>query len=197
MAGLSTVDGSEMLRGDVGSRAGAAFLLTAKAPITREWRREDGWAVEIREGSRYVVANGGSASHYREVWTTAHEVAQEALDYWSLRGLRDLATESPFGNHIAFWDSASGSVLRIAGRERSELACEPRPRFATQRARLSCLRLLLSSGTRACGSIADRSSPMTRSRRRASSGWRSRTFSMTRSQSRPKGSARHTGSSEP
>ena len=51
MAGLSTVDGSEMLRGDVGSRAGAAFLLTAKAPITREWRRKDGWAVEIREGS--------------------------------------------------------------------------------------------------------------------------------------------------
>jgi hypothetical protein len=113
----STIDGVPLLRGPKRNRAGAAFPLTEAASASLEWSRGDGWTVGIKEGSRYIVASGGTARDYLNVWPSAHAVAQEALDVWSVRGVVNLVTANPYGNHIAFWEDARGSVVRIIGRE--------------------------------------------------------------------------------
>jgi hypothetical protein len=117
MAQRSTIDGLALLRGSRDNRAGAAFLLTTEATTSVAWTRGDDWTVAIREGSRYVVASGGTAREYLKVWPVAHAVTQEALDVWSARGFADLLTGNPYGNHVAFWDAEPGSVLRIVGRQ--------------------------------------------------------------------------------
>ena len=73
--------------------------------------------MEIRAGSRWVVAQGGHESEYTAAWRSAYAATQEALDVWSARGMADLDTNDPFGDHIAFWDESSGSVVRTAVRE--------------------------------------------------------------------------------
>lgn len=113
----STIDNLELLVGPVGQRAGAAFLLREQPNRSATWARGDGWNAAISTESRYVVVQGGRETDYTDTWETAYEVALEALDIWSTRGITDLAILDPNDEHIAFWDGPHGATLRIAGRQ--------------------------------------------------------------------------------
>lgn len=112
------IDDLQLLVGEPGSRAGAVFYLAEQPGRDAVWGRGDGLAVWISAASRCLVATGGTEDVYPAAWHEAYEAAQEALDVWSFRGVADLATEDPFGNHVAFWDDARGPVVRVAARSR-------------------------------------------------------------------------------
>jgi hypothetical protein len=109
-------DDLALFDGPPGRRAGAVFVLHERPPTAAVWERSDGWVVRIDPGSRGVVACGGSADDATIAWRSAYAAVQEALDVWSVKGVADLQTDAPYGNHIAFWESAAGARVRITDR---------------------------------------------------------------------------------
>lgn len=106
-AGTSTVDGMPI------AGSGGAFRLARPSPLDSVFDRGDGWTARIATGSEMVAVCGPGCSSYLQAITNAVGVAQQGLDLFSVRGRADLTTDNTENFHIACWEEAGTSVLRL------------------------------------------------------------------------------------
>ncbi|MEX2464442.1 MAG: hypothetical protein WD428_01055 [Gaiellaceae bacterium] len=110
---FATLDEMPLLDGAPVS--GGAFPLGGEAPTSTTEARGSGWVVEIREGSKYVVARGGHESGYDEARKAAMAAANEGLDFIAMRGTANLTIVGGEDDHIVWWAERRKAVLRTVG----------------------------------------------------------------------------------
>ncbi len=95
-----------------GSTVGGAFRLSDAARDTATEIIDD-WTVEVRAGSRVVVARGKGGASYDEARDNALDAANRALDFICLSGARPLAIRDTATEHIVWWSQGAQSVVRL------------------------------------------------------------------------------------
>jgi len=109
---MAEIDGMFILRRSGRLKSGAAFSLGGVSGLTALEKLGGGWEVEVRNGSRIVVARGGSASTHEDARDQALRMANAGLDLLSIKGSADLAIADAVDSHFVWWPSAEGTVLR-------------------------------------------------------------------------------------
>ncbi len=97
--------------------AAAGFRITPAAPAAASYERDDGWSASIAAGSDKIAARGPAVDSYLQAALLGLEVAEEALDYFALRGATVLATAGTENEHVAVWEEGGTRVLRIVRTE--------------------------------------------------------------------------------
>lgn len=111
---MAEIDGMFILRRSGRPKSGAAFGLGGVSRLTALEKLGGGWEVEVRDGSRIVVARGGSASTYEDARDEALRMANAGLDLLSMKGSADLGIADAVDSHIVWWPSDQGTVLRVS-----------------------------------------------------------------------------------
>jgi hypothetical protein len=106
----AALDGMPLL--DESCNTGGAFVLDEEAPADRTARAEDGWAVEVRSGSRVVVARGSGANSPKEAHALGIDAAQHGLDRLSIRNLGDHRIRRADDENLVWWPDGDQRVLR-------------------------------------------------------------------------------------
>jgi hypothetical protein len=88
MLDVSALDGMALL--DDGYEAGGSFTLDSPARADGLVEVQDGWLVEVRAGSKVVVARGGQTESAEQAHARSIVAAQQGLDLLSIRGRGDL-----------------------------------------------------------------------------------------------------------
>lgn len=109
---MADLDGMPIVGGPVAPSAGGAFLLNGAGRAHKSLDVGDGWVVETRPNSRYVLARGGTAGTYDDALRDSFDAAQRGLDLLCIKGVADHNTVDADGEHIAWWTEDGGLVLR-------------------------------------------------------------------------------------
>lgn len=92
--------------------SGAAFTLKADAQASAIVA-VDGWEVEVREGTKIIVARGGDERSHEDAFRAGLMYAQKGLDLMSISGSNNLVINSFSEEHLVWWPEPTGLVLRI------------------------------------------------------------------------------------
>ncbi len=93
--------------------AGGAFVLDEKSRSHATADAGEGWIVEIRSGSRVVVARSAESLPTEETHALAVNAAQRGLDLFSLRGLGDLHIRQAEDENLTWWKDEGQRIIRI------------------------------------------------------------------------------------
>jgi len=110
---MAEIDGMSLIDSSATAACGAAFTLSASSPASAIERVNGAWEVEVRQGSRWVVARGGSASTYDMARDRAIVMTSALLDWLCVKGVADLRIIEATDSHIVWWAAVDGSVLRL------------------------------------------------------------------------------------
>ncbi len=95
--------------------SGGAFLLKRASPVDRQ-EAIDGWTVELRRGSAYVLARQDTTlSRYEEARDSAFTAALKALDVLSVMRVADLGIRDAKVEHVTWWVEGGEQTLRLTG----------------------------------------------------------------------------------
>jgi hypothetical protein len=110
---MATLDNMILVSEPLGS-VGAAFRLNGLALEDVTTSLDPNWTVEVRKGSKYVVARcTRTVTGYQQLRDEAYSWAQKGLDIVAIRRCGDLSVCEPKNEHITWWDAAVGPVLRM------------------------------------------------------------------------------------
>ena len=93
--------------------SGAIFYCDRPAPKDVDYALDDPWIIRLANDSRYVIARGGAVKCYDSALAKALNIAQQGLDFVSMRGAGDLTIMKPLNEHIVWWIEDDKLVLRI------------------------------------------------------------------------------------
>jgi hypothetical protein len=91
---------------------GGAFVLDEEAPEDTTADAGDGWAVEVRSGSRVVVARGSGGDSAEQAHALGIDAAQRGLDLLSIRNLGDHRIRRADDENLVWWPDGDQRVLR-------------------------------------------------------------------------------------
>jgi len=112
---MVAVHGISMDRIDNGPAEGAVAFSLAKAPNRGRIHRfpAEGWEIELRSGSEYVVARTGRSLAGSALVDAAIDHTHRALDLSSVEDGEHLVTATPADGHIAFELAAGRRIVRV------------------------------------------------------------------------------------
>lgn len=108
---MALFDGIPLIDSPSGKNSGGLFWLSREASVSNCQEVNDGWIVEIKAGSRGVVARGGPNETHDDTYVAALRAVIQALDLFSMRGIANLTLEDAAEDHAIWWTSKSSLVL--------------------------------------------------------------------------------------
>jgi hypothetical protein len=104
--GMALLDGYE---------TGGAFVLDEPAPADAVADAGEGWTVEVRAGSRMVVARSTDVHPAENVYALALNAAQRGLDLFSVRNVGNLHVLHAEDEHLVWWVEDGERIIRVYG----------------------------------------------------------------------------------
>ena len=98
--------------------SGGLFYLNVKSPENALQTIDGRWTVEVKRGSRVVVARCDDLPSYKEALGESLSVAQQGLDLLAVRGVTTLAIANADREHLVWWVDDGCITLRVCGRSR-------------------------------------------------------------------------------
>lgn len=95
--------------------SGVGFMLNDKAKIDAHEVLAGGWTAEVFSEAQTIIASGSGVSGYEETRDTGLEVAQQALDFFCIRGRLNLSIIQVETHHFVWWTEGSKRIMRIVG----------------------------------------------------------------------------------
>lgn len=111
---MASLDGMQMFDPSGHDTTGGAFLLSAQAKASHVETAIDGWHVEIKRGSNYVVAR--TTRRFKDLQDrreSAFGAAQKALDLMSVCRIAILAIKKFGSEDMTWWCEGDDQVLRL------------------------------------------------------------------------------------
>jgi hypothetical protein len=108
----AALDGMALLDGH---ETGGALLLDEAAPADAVADAGDGWTVEVRAGSRCVVARCKDIHPAESVYELAANAAQRSLDLFSVRNVGNLHILHAEDEHLLWWAENGRRIIRVFG----------------------------------------------------------------------------------
>ena len=93
--------------------SGAGFLLAEECMVDEVISLDNGWEVEVKVGSHYVVARGTGAIAANTAFEAAYEAAQMGLDLLFAIGKSRLSIHNAFGEYLVWWRENSQQIFRV------------------------------------------------------------------------------------
>lgn len=98
-----------------GVEAGSAFVLDEPASADATADVGEGWTVEIRQGSRIVVARTERSESPEEVHALGTNAAQRGLDLFTIRGVGNLHVVHAEDENVTWWRHQRLRTIRLFG----------------------------------------------------------------------------------
>ena len=110
---MAQLDGRLLFQPGGPLTSGGIFLLNGKSPESAEKVLAGRWTVEVRAGSRYVLARRDMPlAGYEDARNEAFRAAQQGLDFLAIFRVADLSIKDARDEHLAWWADPAGIVLR-------------------------------------------------------------------------------------
>lgn len=106
-------------------KSGGGFTLSDESP-TSESVDLDGWTIQVKQDSRYVIAQvAKQADSFEDLRQQVLIYVQRGLDYMAVRGRANLRTEDTADRHVIWWPEREGLCARICTTVRFESRSGP------------------------------------------------------------------------
>lgn len=110
---MSKITEIVIVKKDLNFNCGAAFLIEQAVSFSDTINIEPKWQVELNERNPYIIARSISDINDDEIFFSAYEAIQKALDSISVSGKLDLSIKRPLDEYFTWWKKDGEQYLKF------------------------------------------------------------------------------------